>query len=92
MSIENLRKDIEDLHQDLLKFVLARRNLVDQIWELKKSQKLDLTDASREQLLIQQFDQVPELKSDENLKEFYQNIVKNIIAENKRYLTAKARK
>lgn len=91
-TIENLRKEIEVLHHDLFRFILARKHLVEQIWELKQSQKLDLIDSSREQLLIQQFDQLSELKNDKNLKEFYQNIVKNIITENKKYLTLKAHK
>lgn len=91
-TIEILRQELEVLHQDLLKFILARQQLVDQIWKLKQMQKLDLTDAGREQQLIQQFDHVFELENDKNLKEFYQNIVKNIISENKKYLTSKATK
>lgn len=84
-SIQKLRLEIENLHQDLLHFILKRKDLVDQIWQLKKAHQMDLTDANREQALIEQFDQHPKLAQDPALKDFYHHVVKNIIAENKKY-------
>lgn len=84
-QIPKLRQDIEKLHEDLLQFILKRKDLVDQIWKLKRDDQLDMTDMNREQQLIQQFDLSPQLKNDPRLKDFYQNVVKNIIAESKKY-------
>jgi chorismate mutase len=84
-QINKLRQDIEKLHEDLLKLILKRKDLVDQIWQLKRDHQLDMTDMNREQALIEQFDQTPELKNDPALRDFYHNVVKNIIAENKKY-------
>lgn len=84
-QITKLRQDIEALHKDLLKLILKRKDLVDQIWQLKRDSQLDMNDLSREQALIEQFDQTPELKNDPGLRDFYHNVVKNIIAENKKY-------
>ena len=83
--ILKLRHEIEKLHEDLLKLILKRKDLVDQIWQLKKDSHLEMTDISREKALIEQFDHWPELKNDPALKDFYRNVVKNIIAENKKY-------
>lgn len=85
-KIKNLRDDIEKLHQDLLKMLSRRKDLVNEIWQLKQSQNQELTDPAREQALIHQFDLDPQLQQDENFKEFYQNVVKSIITENKKYL------
>ncbi len=84
-QIPKLRQEIEKLHEELLKLILKRKDLVDQIWQLKKENKLEMTDITREQALIEQFDQRLELKNDPRLKDFYHNVVKNIIAENKKY-------
>ena len=84
-QINRLRQDIEKLHEDLLKLILKRKDLVDQIWKLKKDSQMDMTDTHREQALIEQFDHLPELKNDPALRDFYHNVVKNIIAENKKY-------
>ena len=84
-DIKQLRQGIEKLHEDLLKLILKRKDLVDQIWVLKKENQMDMTDNQREQALIEQFDQTPELKNDPALRDFYHNVVKNIIAENKKY-------
>lgn len=84
-QIKKLRQDIETLHEDLLKLILKRKDLVDQIWQLKRDNQLDMNDMNREQALIEQFDQTPELKNDPALRDFYHNVVKNIIAENKKY-------
>ena len=84
-QIAKLRQGIEKLHEELLKLILKRKDLVDQIWQLKRDTQLDMTDTSREQALIEQFDQMPELKNDPALKDFYHNVVKNIIVESKKY-------
>ena len=84
-QIAKLRQGIEKLHEELLKLILKRHDLVDQIWQLKRDTQLDMTDTSREQALIEQFDQMPELKNDPALKDFYHNVVKNIIVESKKY-------
>jgi chorismate mutase len=84
-EINRLRQDIEKLHEDLFKLILKRKDFVDQIWKLKRQDQLDMTDMNREQALIEQFDQTLELKNDPALKDFYHNVVKNIIAENKKY-------
>lgn len=84
-DINKLRQDIENLHEELFQFILKRKVLVDQIWQLKQAQHLEMTDLGREQSLISQFDQRPELKNDPALRDFYQNVVKNIISENKKY-------
>ncbi len=84
-EINRLRQDIEKLHEDLLKIILKRKNFVDQIWELKRQGQMDMMDLNREQALIEQFDHIPELKNDLALKNFYHNVVKNIIFESKKY-------
>lgn len=84
-QIAKLRRDIEKLHEDLLQLILKRKDLVDQIWQHKRDNQMDMNDMGREQALIEQFDHVPELKNDPALREFYHNVVKNIIAENKKY-------
>ncbi|MBC7754402.1 MAG: chorismate mutase [Moraxellaceae bacterium] len=84
-SIIQLRQEIEKLHEELLHLILKRKNLVSQIWEIKKTNRRDMIDLDREKALIDQFDQTPELQNDPALKNFYHNVVKNIIAENKKY-------
>jgi chorismate mutase len=84
-QITRLRQEIENLHEDLLKLILKRKDLVNQIWQLKQDNQMDMNDISREQALVEQFDEVQELKNDPALREFYHNVVKNIIAENKKY-------
>ncbi len=84
-QITKLRQDIEALHEDLLKLILKRKDLVNQIWQLKRDNQMDMNDMGREQSLIEQFDQHPALKNDPALRDFYHNVVKNIIAENKKY-------
>jgi chorismate mutase len=91
-QIQNLRKQVEDLHRDLFDFMVARKDLVEQIWKLKQTGQLPLTDGAREQHLVHQFDHESALKNDQNLKECYQNIVKNIILESKTYLNRKGYK
>jgi chorismate mutase len=86
-NIDTLRIEIELLHEKLLHLII-----VDSVWDVKQSQNLNLTDSQRENQLIHQFDSHIDLKNDENLKVFYQNVVKNIIAETKNYLTRKAQK
>ena len=85
-KLPSLRLEIEKLHQDLLQLVLRRQKLVQQIWIEKQAHKIDLTDTEREHFLIHQFDQYPELQQDEAMKQAYHNVVKSIIAENKKYL------
>lgn len=85
-QIKNLRDDIEKLHAELLQLMIRRKDLVNEIWNLKQQQNQPLTDEDREHVLIHQFDQNSQLAQDENFKEFYQNVVKSIIAENKKYL------
>lgn len=84
-QITKLRQDIEALHEDLLKLILKRKDLVNQIWQLKRDHQMDMNDMGREQSLIEQFDQHPALQNDPALRDFYHNVVKNIIAENKKY-------
>lgn len=84
-QITKLRQDIETLHEDLLKLILKRKDLVGQIWQFKRDNQMDMNDMEREQSLIEQFDQHPALKNDPALRDFYHNVVKNIIAENKKY-------
>lgn len=84
-SIMQLRQEIEKLHEELLHLIMKRKDLVRQIWEVKKTDSLDVIDLDREKALIEQFDQTLELQNDSALKNFYHNVVKNIIAENKKY-------
>lgn len=87
-QIKDLRSEVEKLHQKLFQFLMQRQDLVQQIWQIKQAQKVELTDPQRELELIHQFDQTPELQQDKALREFYQNVVKSIITENKKYLKA----
>lgn len=86
-EIEILRQKIEILHQDFFKIICDRQDLVCQIWDLKKKSNLAMIDHQREELLIHQFDESTVLKNDENFKEMYHNIVKNIMTETKKYLS-----
>lgn len=85
-NILKIRKEIENLHLNLLQFILQRKDLVDQVWAHKQQHQIDLVDPERENQLIHQFDHLPELQNNENLKLFYHNVVKSIIAENKAYM------
>ncbi len=84
-SLVELRHEIEKLHQDLLHLILKRKDLVSQIWVVKKTDNVDMIDLGREKALIEQFDHTEALQNDPALKNFYHNVVKNIIAENKKY-------
>lgn len=84
-QIAKLRNEIEKLHEELLQFVLKRKDLVDQIWQHKDDLKMDKIDLGREDFLVHQFDQRPELQQDVNLRDFYHSVVKSIIAESKAY-------
>ncbi len=84
-KIKKLRNEIEKLHEDLLTFILKRKDLVDQIWKVKGESNIEIIDLERELFLIHQFDKHPQLSQDEHLRDLYHDVVKSIIAKNKAY-------
>ncbi len=84
-QLSQLRLEIENLHQELFQFILKRKDVVEKIWTLKKKSGLDMIDQTREENLIGQFDQSQVFKNDPDLKEFYHQVVKNIIVQSKNY-------
>lgn len=53
-KIKKLRNEIEKLHEDLLTFILKRKDLVDQIWKVKGESNIEIIDLERELFLIHQ--------------------------------------
>jgi chorismate mutase len=81
-----LRKEIDDLHRDLAKWIKTRFHIADKIWQKKASLRLPLLAPARETSLIHS---AGEKISDPDLRKAFLRIQKCILAENKRYLKKK---
>lgn len=53
MSMDKLRKEIEEIHEDLLNLLKKRSEITKKIAKIKKEQNLPIYDPFREELLIQ---------------------------------------
>ncbi len=82
-DIEKLRAEIDQIHKELVRLFRQRLLLAQKIWEIKKQNKMSFIDSSREEKVIQSFD---ESISEEKEKLVVQNFLKNILGETKNYL------
>lgn len=84
--MKKLRSEIDKIHKQLFILLIQRVQLTEKIWEIKKANKIKLTDTSRESDLIHMFDSNKEIKKNPELKKMIQKLQKVILTENKKYL------
>jgi chorismate mutase len=85
-KINNLRKEIDQIHKDIFNLILKRITVTNKIFKLKKISKIKLTDKKRENELTTMFEKNKKINGNPPLQRAIQNIQKIIIQENKKYL------
>lgn len=84
-DIEKLREEIDQIHGELVRLYRRRLTIAEKIWEIKKQNQMSFIDLSREQKIIQSFD---DSIIEEKEKLAVRNFLKNILNETKNYLEA----
>ena len=79
--IEDLRKDIDALDNEIIKLLDKRFDCSKKIGDEKKASNIKVLDSSREQAIL---DKVAALSSDEH-KEYIQEIYKKIMEQSREY-------
>ena len=84
--MKELRSEIDQIHKQIFALLVQRVKITEKIWEIKKNNKIKLTDKSRESTLIHMFDTSKEARKNPEFKKMIQKIQKTILTENKKYL------
>jgi chorismate mutase/prephenate dehydratase len=87
-DIENVRSEIDQIHNELARLFKRRLQLTRKIWEIKKSNEMPMIDRKREDDIIHRFDEV---SNDAEEKIALQNFFKNILTESRKYLEIKTK-
>ena len=66
MSLEDYRKEIDRINEDIAELVAERMEIVEEIGELKKEKGMDIKDEGREEIVKEQF---ADIFSSKNLSE-----------------------
>lgn len=88
-SIEQLRLEIDQIHDDLRELLLRRRDLTLAIWKIKKETGYPLIAPEREKAILEQFLSHKELEQDPEFREAMSKIMTSILTEYKTYLSKK---
>ena len=91
-EIKNLRSKIDRIHRHIFDLLLERAKVSEKIWQIKKTQQQNRIDPKREDKIIHMFDNHKKIKKNKDLKKMIHSIQKNILKENKKYLTQICRK
>jgi chorismate mutase len=91
-EIKNFRSKIDRIHRHIFDLLLERVQASEKIWQIKKTQQLNRIDPKREDKIIHMFDNHKKIKKNKDLKKMIHSIQKNILKENKKYLTQICRK
>jgi len=78
-DIEKLRREINNIDQDLVSLLAKRFQLTSQIGAIKREKGLDVFDKNREQEILEKWLQVSDLEP-----EFLKNILNLILSESKK--------
>lgn len=86
-KLTELRNQIDQIHLDLADLLCQRLKVAEDIWSLKKSQNIQMTDPDRENQLLSLFDQNTNYTDAE--KKFLSAVFEKTILETKKYLNEK---
>jgi len=84
--MDDLRKQVDLIHDDLFKLFIQRIKLTEKIWIEKIQSNANYVDLSREQFLIHQHDHCSEFVANPEMKKAYHFFIEQLINSNKEYL------
>lgn len=91
-TLEQLRMEIDEIHEELRELLLRRRDLTLAIWEIKNKNNYPLIVPEREQEILKQFLDHKELEKDPEFRETLNGIMVSLLDEYKKYLIKKTKK
>lgn len=84
--MDELRKQVDLIHEDLFKLFVQRTKLTEKIWIEKIQSNAHYVDIKRENFLIHQYDHSPEFIDNPEMKKAYHFFIEQLIFSNKEYL------
>ncbi|MGZ3774484.1 MAG: chorismate mutase [Pseudobdellovibrionaceae bacterium] len=88
-ALENLRLEIDKIHEELRELLLRRRDLTLAIWKIKKENNYPFITPQREAEILEQFLSHPDFEKDPEFREAMAGIMNSILDEYKKYLLKK---
>lgn len=85
-EIENLRGELDQIHNELAGLLRRRLVLTQEIWKIKIEKQLPFTDEKRELAIFHKFD---DLIAEMDERQVVQNVLKCIVSESKKYTESK---
>jgi len=84
--MDELRKQVDLIHDDLFKLFVRRIQLTEKIWIEKIQSNASYVDLNRENFLIHQHDDRPEFIENPEMKKAYHFLIEQLMYSNKEYL------
>lgn len=85
-SIATLRHEIDQIHGDLYKLLLRRRDLTLAIWKIKQEQGLPFFNSEREQQIMVEFSQKASATEDPAFENLLKSVMSHLLREYEKYL------
>lgn len=87
-TIDSLRQEIDQIHEELHSLLLRRRDLTMAIWKIKHEQGLPFFNAEREQQIVESFLKMNS-EQDPALDKLLEGIMQSVLREYEKYLSGK---
>ena len=88
-TIENLRQEIDQIHQQMHALLERRRDLTVRIWAIKKTQGQPFFNAEREAQIIKDFTALSESQKDPAFDKLLAGVMNSVLREYETYLKSK---